>query len=511
MNRRIFLAIDDLSLPLRRSLCLHLTRPNIRTEPVLSPRRNNPASPDQLAALFYGTVLHEGGKYRMWYHAVAKGIDTTLPPKLKIQLNPKSTLDMSTGPICYAQSDDGIHWERPELGLCHYKGKTNTNALSLDLATTIGAAILRDDLDPDHLRRYKAVFNYYDYQPGSTPAEQWGAMRTATSPDGLNWTTGGRDPIGTFFEANGFYRFNNQYIVIGQKTSPFTLSEGAHPSGRQAYAHLSTDFNHWEAAQADAFLLPEPLNPEDRGIFKPYDQVHVGIGAAVYDNVTVGLYGLWHNLPDFGQIGCDLGLVISNDGIHYREPAKGIPFIRQEDSPLITTHGLPTKLTQGNGILNVGDQTLIYHGRWTEGRMADKCSESTGWGFHPEFLDDYFSEIALASIDRDRWGAMALYPDQSEGYVWSMPIRLPDNPRDFKVTLNATGVAGLSVDLAGEDFQPIAQFQGGRCSGGDSLDAEVRWDGPISMIAGHTIRLRIRFSRTNSTDPRLYAINLIGV
>lgn len=510
MNRQLLLAIDNVSLPLQRNLCLHLNHPRIRREPVLTPRREDPAAPDQLAAVFYGTVLHEQGKYRMWYHAVAKGIDPTLPPELKIQLNPRSTLDMTTGPICYAQSDDGIHWRRPPLGLCAYKGKTDTNALSMGLATTIGAAIMRDDRDPDHRRRYKAVFNYYDYQPGSTPAEQWGAMRTATSPDGLKWTVGGRDPIGTFFEANGFYRFDNRYIVIGQKTSPFALSEGGHAGGRQAYAHLSPDFDQWEAAQAEAFLLPEPLNPEDRGIFKPYDQVHVGIGAAVHDNVTVGLYGLWHNNPDFGDIACDLGLVISNDGVHYREPVKGMPYIRQEDSSLITSHGLPTKLTQGNGILNVADQTLIYHGRWTEGRMAGRCSDKSGWSFHPEHVDDYYSEIALATIDRDRWGALALFPDQSEGYVWSAPVRVPDDPRDFHLTLNATGVAGLSVDLAGEDFRPILAYQDGRCAGGDSLDAQVSWPHPPAALAGHTIRLRIRFQRLDHADPRLYAVNLDG-
>lgn len=507
MKKHLFLAIDNVSLPLRRNLCLHLNHPRVRPEPVLTPRRDDPAAPDQLAAVFYGTVLHEQGKYRMWYQATAKGIDPNLPDNLKIQLNPQATLDMTSGPICYAQSEDGLHWERPALDIGFYKGRKNTNALPMELATTIGAAIVRDDQDPDPQRRYKAIFNYYDYQPGSTPAEQWGAMRTATSPDGLRWTVGGRDPLGTFFEANGFYQFNNQYIVIGQKTSPFALSEGGHASGRQAYAHFSRDFAHWDAAHAEAFLLPEPLNPDDRGLFKPYDQVHVGIGAFAYDNVTVGLYGLWHNTSEYGHIACDLGLVISNDGIHYREPAIGIPYLRQEDSPLAAPHTPPTKLTQGNGILNVGDQTLIYHGRWTEGRIAGRCSVEKGWDFHPEFLDDYYSEIALATIERDRWGSLALFPDASEGHVWTAPLRLPADMSKFRISLNATGTAGMRIDLADEDFSPIPRYQDGKCEM-DSLDSNIRWAQDLTPLAGNSVRLRIRFRRREGVDPRLFAVNL---
>lgn len=503
----ILLAIDNVSLPLRRNLALHLTRPSVRSEPVLRPRRDDPAAPDQLACIFYGTVLHEQGKYRMWYHPVAKGVDPTLPPHLKRQLNPKSTLDMTTGPICYAESDDGLSWNRPALKLHSYKGRLDNNALPLDLAITIGAAVLRDDADPDPARRYKAVFNYYDYQPGSTDAEGWGAMRTALSPDGLHWTVGGRDPIGSFFEANGFYRFNGQYIVVGQKTSPFALSEGAHASGRQAYAHLSPDFIHWDSAHADAFLLPEPLNPADRGIFKPYDQVHVGVAPVTYPNVCVGLYGLWHNNANFADIACDLGLAISNDGLHYRDVVKGRPYLRAADSPMVGAdpHGA-TKLTQGSGILNVGDQTLIYHARWTEGRIAGVCSIETGWGFHPEFIDDYYSEIALATLPRDRWGALALHPDQADGHLWTQPLQLPADMRKFQLTLNATGTPGLSLNIATPDFRPIPQYTG-QCPAGDGLDSPVQWTADLAPLANQSVRFRVNFTRSANANPQLFAIN----
>jgi len=44
------LAIDNESLPLRRNLCLYLSKPQVRAGPVLAPERGNPDAPDNAAA-----------------------------------------------------------------------------------------------------------------------------------------------------------------------------------------------------------------------------------------------------------------------------------------------------------------------------------------------------------------------------------------------------------------------------------------------------------------------------
>jgi hypothetical protein len=64
----VLLAIDDASLPLKRNLCCYLSKPKVRREPVLTPSRENPLAPGYLAAHFYGTVLFDQGKFRMWYY-----------------------------------------------------------------------------------------------------------------------------------------------------------------------------------------------------------------------------------------------------------------------------------------------------------------------------------------------------------------------------------------------------------------------------------------------------------
>lgn len=64
------LAIDDVSLPLRWNVCLHLNKPTVRREPVLTASPLDSNAPDNLGAQFYGTVLYEADRFRMWYYAL---------------------------------------------------------------------------------------------------------------------------------------------------------------------------------------------------------------------------------------------------------------------------------------------------------------------------------------------------------------------------------------------------------------------------------------------------------
>jgi hypothetical protein len=246
--------------------------------------------------------------------------------------------------------------------------------------------------------------------------------------------------------------------------------------------------------------LPDPARPEDRGFGKRSDQAHLGVGAAPFGNVLIGLYCIWHDHPQFGQISGDLGLVVSNDGIAFREPVKGHVWLASRDSPATPVPGKSylTILCQANGILNVGDDTRIYHGRW---RNVD----------YGENLDmrDYSAEVALATLPRDRWGALGLFPNQAEGSVISCPIRLPEG--GCELALNADGASAMRLELLDERFAPIKGFSGEHAgaAAGSGLDCGVSWpSGSLSRLPGKTVRLRIRVKRTDELAPRLYAVYL---
>ena len=109
----------------------------------MTPSRGNPHATDTVATHCYGTVLHDGGKFRMWYYGVGW------------KENPRHRTEESAilheGPVCYAESDDGIHWIKPQLGQVNYNGGSDNNAIALPASETEGAFVIRDEGDPDPL------------------------------------------------------------------------------------------------------------------------------------------------------------------------------------------------------------------------------------------------------------------------------------------------------------------------------------------------------------------------
>lgn len=491
VRNAVLLAIDDVSLPLRRKVCLYLNKPVVRAQPVLTPESGHHAAIDSLAAHFYGTVLHEEGLYRMWYYPSSFVKDAPPPGDNLLQWF-EDNLNM--GPVGYAESDDGIAWRKPVLGQVELNGSRENNGIQLSDLPLEGVTVLRDDDDPDLSRRYKMVYNCR-----ATSPRRFFTIRTAISADGITWKLGPDMPIDHFVEQASFYKHNGLYIINAQCASPHFLSEGGHCSGRQAVAWISPDFDHWLQECAPSLELPEPANPEQRGSNQPYDQVHPGIGAASFGNVAVGVFCRFHTLPNrddwfgLGTTSGDLALAVSNDGVAFREPVKGSTFIDRADSPAPPPDEpgavYETVLCQGNGILNVGEETRIYHGRWRNAQ-------------------NYYAEIALATLPRDRWGALGLYPKEQAGSLWTCPVTLPEK---WELSLNADGIQGMRVEIADERFGFIEEFSGehsGRGGESGGLNCPVHWNADTSNLSGRTVRFRIHLNRGQHEEPRLYALYL---
>ena len=508
------LAIDDVSLPLRKNVCLYLNKPAVRREPVLVPSPAESKASDNRAAHFYGTVLHDAGRFRMWYYACHLGRNPDWPPRKMQQIAKKpgwllgeTEHETGQGPLCYAESDDGIVWAKPALGQVLFKSSRDNNALDLPHTIVSGAAVIKDESDPDPSRRYKMIYQFFPNQTDPTIPE-YGTLPSiacAVSPDGWKWTVTAMPFVNQFVEHCSFIRHNGQYIVHSQVFPGNgwngAYTEGGAGGGRSGVAHATYDFAHWPDFWQWAFALPEPAEPAKRNAHNPYDQVHLGIGAASLGNVCVGIYGLWHSQAfgeDFAKITCDLGLVVSNDGIRFREvgATPGQPFIHRDDSPAtpVPDRAFNTILCQGNGILNVGDETRIYHGRWRN--VGQKAEDIAAY---------YSAEVALATLPRDRWGALGLNPGGQTGAICSMPATLPSRVCDLRV--NADGVAGLRVDLLDERFSPIPGFAGGQVAGPDGLDRRVRWEGhALAELGGQIVRVRLNLKPAGEVQPRVYAL-----
>ena len=67
----------------------------------------------------YHTVFQDGDLYRMYYRGTQAGASTAGIPA-------------HTPVVCYAQSKDGIHWTKPELGLFQFLGSKKNNIVRLE-------------------------------------------------------------------------------------------------------------------------------------------------------------------------------------------------------------------------------------------------------------------------------------------------------------------------------------------------------------------------------------------
>ena len=84
-------------------------RPRIHPEPVLTPD----TFVDGAGTSLSGTVLHDGGMYRMWYQAWPRDWD-----------------GKNGELIGYAESDNGLDWRKPKLGQVEYAGDGAENNLA---------------------------------------------------------------------------------------------------------------------------------------------------------------------------------------------------------------------------------------------------------------------------------------------------------------------------------------------------------------------------------------------
>jgi hypothetical protein len=392
MAEEVFFAFDDQNIAWQHNLKLVLeTAQKHPGNPVL--KNGPPGSPDAGHAILYGTVLKQGDTFRMWYLGMheAEIVKGQAPGWWR--------------PMCYAESKDGITWTKPELGLVEFNGSKKNNICLIEgephSMTHVNdfLSVLYEPYEPDPAKRYKCAYIAHmpieEVKGGRSqigPNEKrWGSFVTATSADGLTWKCVGDRPAnagGERFEVSGLYRFGDFYYATGQLLSPWSWRPDGSEIGRDMLAYRSPDFVTWSKAKALSYARPGQLsNPPVKG-----QQMHMGAGLWNRDNVLVGLHGMWQDAaepPPKGKswnygVRVDLGLMLSNDGVHFREPVPGhtvIPRAKEGEWDDVA-------ILQGHAFVNEGDKTMIWYSHWDTGGV----------------LDDM--DIGLATLRRDGFGSL---------------------------------------------------------------------------------------------------------
>jgi len=156
----------------------------------LNPGRKHPANPlivsdrpweESELIYVYGTAIHDADargkdRFRIWYcSSVLEHGDRD-----------------HAGPLL-AHSADGIHWEKPELGVADLNGSTRNNAVWANnrarWVSSDGFSYDPDEVDP--ARRYKLL----GFLGADDPAPSRPGYGAFFSPDGVHWTPYEDNPV----------------------------------------------------------------------------------------------------------------------------------------------------------------------------------------------------------------------------------------------------------------------------------------------------------------------------
>ena len=126
------------------------------------------------------TIFQESGIYRMYY----RGLHFVTTQDKLLERRPQV--------FCYAESKDGVHWVRPEMGLVELDGAKKNNIIlnSADSPFPVGNFMPFKDANPDAApdARYKA------WARGADPL----GLYPLKSPDGIHWTPMTDGPVITY-------------------------------------------------------------------------------------------------------------------------------------------------------------------------------------------------------------------------------------------------------------------------------------------------------------------------
>ena len=385
---------DDVCIPHTQNLRLEMTVPTRHPANPVVPRGPE-GSVDANGVQFYGSILKENGRYRLWYIAWDDDRDSKTPS--------------ARWRAAYAESKDGISWVKPNLGLVDYRGSKDNNLVLMQPGNWgfVNLKVIADPDDPDPSRRYKMTTHVY-FRHNT----RLGTLLPFTSADGLTWKPV-RDvkPVkgelkkadllvpGFHFEpCGGLYQWDGFYYATTQNALP-----GVHLyQGRVVRLLRSRDFNQWDGTTTLAFVRTPQHSYLGAGKSREGEQNHEGIAVWNRRNVLLGITGKWHGAAEWKDVSVDLGFVISNDGLHFREPKHEWAFLERGKDGEWDQGGL----LQGQGFENIGDKTFVYYGAWDPRHWQDQQKRGG---------------VGIAVLPRDRFAALSADPSTEGPGDYQLP------------------------------------------------------------------------------------------
>ena len=437
----------------------------------------------------YHSVFKDGDRYRMYYKSWQL---TVTPGKVNTGEHPLFT--------CYAESVDGIHWHKPELGLHEFKGsKANNIVIPHGMMGKVNPdgghpAVFKDDNPTAPAdAKYKAIVR------SNSPK----GLLALKSPDGLNWSSMADEPVitdGAFDSQNlafwdvhsGQYRAYWRYFTGGT-----TDEKNWKPTGdRSIRTATSKDFIHWEN-QHDLSYVDSPSEQLYTNQVKPYHRApHLLIGFPTRYTER-GWSGSMRALPERehrewrSKASDRYGMAIT-EGL-FMSSRDGVKFNRWNDA------FLPPGIERP-GTWNYGHQYIAWHPVETKSALEGAPNELSFYATESYWTGES-SELRRYTLRLD--GFVSIRAPMSGGELTTKPLTFTGKALTMNFATSAAG--GIQVEIQDATGKPIPGFSiaDAQPTFGDSINRTVTWKNgsDVSTLAGKPVRLRFVLN-----DGDLYSI-----
>lgn len=410
-----------------------------------------PDQPWETSAYTYGSAIKIGGRYRLWYTCY-----NDVPPNYF---------------QCYAESRDGVHFSKPDLGLFEWNGSTHNNIVQGGGGTVVYNASAPAD------RRY-ALLTFRTGVVNDTLG-YYGMV----SPDGLHWTDVSAKPLLLDGDVSNLAwdSRTGRYIATVKKRM-FTADTGGYD--RSAFVATSTDFLHWTRPQlgvmgdfADdgAAYAKNGLESQIYGMpVLPYESIYIGV-PWVFNilNFTSGEYKTAADGPIAPQLAASRDLLRWERPVRDAliEPGQGGAW---DDGALYTA----------SNIVVDDDSISMYYAGFNNGHGG---AEST----NPD-RDNHHGQTGLASWRRDGFLSLtnASEPGLGDaGEVITKPITVSGRALHLNARVRARGA--ITVTVLDANGTAIPGFTSATIRG-DHLDSTARFakNASLTSLQGRTIKLK---------------------
>jgi hypothetical protein len=378
----------------------------------------------------YGTVLRDRGKLRLWYQLLTRG-----------------------NHVGYAESNDGIHWQKPELGIISYNNSRSNNL--------VVSAYDPDAAGGGHCHNPSVLFRPEEADPGRRYAlygfdNAVGHARVAFSSDGLHWRyvpATAEEPLFRSSDVVNFFYdpYESRYAATWKTRNR---------RGRAAGIAWSADGLTWTKPFDGPVFAADDLDPDATQVY--------GMPVFAYQGLYVGLPWIYHaRYFRFGEYSVeklheaqadsprtmDVQFAWSWDLVNWTRPSAREPFIPRGgqgewDRGMIVTARAPVA---------VGDQLYFYYGG---------CD-----GVHDQ--SRVRAAIGLATLRLD--GFCSMQAGQEEG--WLISRREPFHEPTVMINARTSGAGYVVAEILDRRNQVVPGFSRDDCLPfqGDSVRHLLRW------------------------------------